>query len=250
MKQTILTILIVIALSLAATGCITYNETSDPADPEVVYVTQTPEIVYATQTPEPTPTPTIVTTPTPALSSTKVVPKTFPTPEEERIVPTPMVKEWSHPECKIRAEIGTLAWADPENIYFSFVRGDRRYHDIAERISIPKEYRVEGGPPHEDHVFLQYLKIFVDDQLVAEFKPTVVEGNWWFGIEELPMVISVPGGVDANGEITVVGSFEYPEFYPYTGDCWYGADRDGDYSMFIEWHGQSIDEDFGAWNHY
>ena len=43
MKQTILTIMIVILLLLAATGCITYNEANDPTDPEVVYVTQTPE---------------------------------------------------------------------------------------------------------------------------------------------------------------------------------------------------------------
>jgi len=49
-----LVMLIVIALSLAATGCITYNETSDPADPEVVYVMQTPETVYMTPAPEPT----------------------------------------------------------------------------------------------------------------------------------------------------------------------------------------------------
>ena len=53
MKHAILIILIAVSLSLAATGCITYNEANDPADPEVVYVMQTPEIVYVTPTPDP-----------------------------------------------------------------------------------------------------------------------------------------------------------------------------------------------------
>lgn len=53
MKHAILIILIAVSLSLAVTGCITYNEPSEPADPEVVYVTQTPEIVYVTPTPDP-----------------------------------------------------------------------------------------------------------------------------------------------------------------------------------------------------
>lgn len=81
MKQTILTALIVITLSLAATGCITYNEANDVIDPEAVHVTQTPEPTpMVAATPTATAIPKVTTTPvqTPTNTAPKATPTTAP----------------------------------------------------------------------------------------------------------------------------------------------------------------------------
>lgn len=201
MKQIILTMLLVIALSLAATGCITYNETSDPADPEVVYVTQTPEIVYVTQTPEPTPTPTLIPTLTPTPTSTKVVPTIFPTP-----TPTPSPAPTPSPtaiSCGLRLDVylDTLSWNDNQIALVRCIKCDHHTWEINPSI--------------------ECALIYVGDELVATIVPVVVQWNpeRTRRIIETPMLINLPPGVDVKDGVTmkvsISGSPNIPDgIYP------------------------------------
>lgn len=193
-------------------------------------------------------------TPMPTLTSTKVIIPTFPeaTPTAIAIfTPTPTAtpkRSWV--DYGVWANIGTLEWDHEDVVYFTYIRDKHHWHCMGERVRIPKEHHVEGGAWHEDHIFLMYMKIFIDDQLIAEFKPTVVHGCTGFEVEELPMIISVPNGIDVDGEITVIGVYEFPKMHPYTNGQWHNPECDGNHPMQIDWHGASLDEDFTEWNHY
>ena len=55
--------------------------------------------------------------------------------------------------------------------------------------------------------YLDYVKIYIDDQCVMEFEPIMVEGNTRMELEECPMIVKLPNGISNTDEITAIGSF-------------------------------------------
>ena len=144
-------------------------------------------------------------TPTPTM------PKVTPTP-----VPTPEFLSY------IEATIDRTQWND-NTIAFLCINDYRTNHDTLN--------------------YLDYIKIYLDDQCVIEFEPTMVKGNTRMEIEECPMIIKLPNGMSNTGEITAICSFSEPGITTPNGDYPVRVnartppmDYEEEYSQFPVWN--------------
>lgn len=201
------TVLIVSALS----GCLDEPLTSKVDSPIM-------ESIIVKSIPISAPEPTIVVTPTSTSTPVPtVVATTMPTPKSEpTVISTPMPKPTVTPtiqkknsvyDYKVIATIRKSDW-DKNTLYFRYIKSGARM--IATK----------------DHVHLQYIKIYIDEELIAEFKPTIVKMRVGYTAEELPMIIKLPDNVDISGEITAIGIFDYPEHNGFPSD-------DGDHPLNV-----------------
>ena len=131
----------------------------------------------------------------------------------------------------ISAIVDRSPW-DNNIIYFLCINGE-----IAERALYldPMDYK-----------YLDYIEIFIDNQLIASFEPTVVKGNIGFKIEEFPMIIKLPNGIDNSGEITMIGTFTFSRSPHGLGSII----PDGDYHIIVCHRGRVPDEYQDEYNEF
>ena len=231
----IVTLLAVLIVSAVMSGCIE-SDTMETAtvvtwknnaiiEPtvveEVVIAVPESKIVKVTSSSseyvhKPSPEPTVTVTPEPTPIA--IVPATTPT-------PTVIAQEKSNKDYKVRLSIDRSKpeWNE-KRLYLREIRDiNGRYdHLIAQRFT-------NNGLHVSDHVYLQYIIIFMDDQLIAAFKPNIVRGNIGFDIET-PMIITLPDDVNISGKIKIIGTFDFLEIGP-NGENLFAPGCDGDYLL-------------------
>lgn len=91
--------------------------------------------------------------------------------------------------------------------------------------------------------YLNYVKIYIDDQCVMEFEPTIISGDIQIGSEEFPILVNLPNGISNTGEITAICSFNNPDIRKPNGDypIYVSVERppmsyEEEYSQFPVWN--------------